>query len=44
MTDFTAVNSIYASHFEAPYPARTIIAVAALPLGTTVEIDVIVAA
>jgi 2-iminobutanoate/2-iminopropanoate deaminase len=42
MADFAAVNSIYAKH-KAPYPARTI-AVAALPLGASVEIDVITAA
>ena len=44
MADFIAVNSIYAKHFKAPYPARTTIAVAALPLGAAIEIDVIVAA
>jgi 2-iminobutanoate/2-iminopropanoate deaminase len=44
MADFAAVNSMYAKHSKAPYPARTAIAVAALPLGATVEIDVIVAA
>ncbi len=44
MADFAAVNSIYATYFKAPYPARTTIAVAALPLGASVEIDVIAAA
>jgi 2-iminobutanoate/2-iminopropanoate deaminase len=44
MADFAAVNSIYAKHFKAPYPARTTIAVAALPLGASVEIDVIAGA
>jgi 2-iminobutanoate/2-iminopropanoate deaminase len=43
MADFATVNSIYARHFKAPYPARTTIAVAALPLGACVEIDVIAA-
>jgi 2-iminobutanoate/2-iminopropanoate deaminase len=43
MADFAAVNSIYAKYFKTPYPARTI-AVAALPLGASVEIDVIAAA
>jgi enamine deaminase RidA (YjgF/YER057c/UK114 family) len=42
--DFAAVNSIYAKYFKAPYPARTTIAVAALSLGASVEIDVIAAA
>jgi 2-iminobutanoate/2-iminopropanoate deaminase len=44
MADFVAVNSIYAKYFKAPYPASTTIAVAALPLGASVEIDVIAAA
>jgi len=44
MADFAAVNAIYAKYFKAPYPARTTIAVVALPLGASVEIDVIVAA
>jgi 2-iminobutanoate/2-iminopropanoate deaminase len=44
MADFAAMNSIYAKHFKAPYPACTTIAVAALPLGASVEIDVIAAA
>jgi 2-iminobutanoate/2-iminopropanoate deaminase len=44
MADFVAVNSIYAKFFKAPYPARTTIAVAALPLGASVEIDLIAAA
>ena len=44
MAGFAAVNSIYAKHFKAPYDARTTIAVAALPLGASVEIDVIAAA
>jgi 2-iminobutanoate/2-iminopropanoate deaminase len=41
MRDFAAMNEVYARHFEAPYPARTTIAVAALPLGARVEIDLI---
>lgn len=42
MQDFAALNAVYAQHFTAPYPARTTIAVAALPLGARVELDVIV--
>jgi 2-iminobutanoate/2-iminopropanoate deaminase len=42
MKDFAAMNAIYARHFETPYPARTTIAVAALPLGAVVEIDLVV--
>ncbi|WP_431047194.1 RidA family protein [Streptomyces sp. P1-3] len=41
MADFTAVNGAYEKMFSAPYPARTTIGVAALPLGAAVEIDVI---
>jgi 2-iminobutanoate/2-iminopropanoate deaminase len=41
MRDFQAVNAVYARHFEAPYPARTTVAVAALPLGAAVELDLI---
>jgi 2-iminobutanoate/2-iminopropanoate deaminase len=44
MSDFATVNGIYAKHFSQPYPARTTIAAAALPLGASVEIDLIVAA
>jgi len=44
MSDYATVNGIYAKHFSQPYPARTTIAAAALPLGASVEIDLIVAA
>jgi 2-iminobutanoate/2-iminopropanoate deaminase len=43
MSDFGLMNSIYARHFTAPYPARTTVAVAALPLGARVEMELIVA-
>ena len=42
--DFAAVNAIYAEQFEPPFPARTTIAVAALPLGAAIEIELLVAA
>ena len=42
MADFAAMNAIYGKFFKPPYPARTTIAVAALPLGARVEIDAIV--
>ena len=42
--DFAAMNAIYARHFTQPYPARTTIGVAALPLGARVEIDLVVKA
>src|ERR1700719_1208273 len=44
MSDFVAMNGIYAKYFRQPFPARTTIAVAALPLGACVEIDLIVKA
>lgn len=39
--DFAAMNHVYARWFERPYPARTTIGVAALPLGAAVEIDLV---
>src|SRR5882672_11143060 len=44
MSDYVAVNGIYSKHFSQPFPARTVIAVAALPLGACVEIDLVVKA
>jgi len=42
MTNFAAMNEVYARHFTRPYPARTAIGVAALPMGAAVEMDVVV--
>lgn len=42
MDDFEAMNEVYQSFFEAPYPARTCVAVKELPLGAKVEIEMIV--
>lgn len=42
MGDYAAVNEVYSYQFSAPYPARTTIGVAALPLGATVEMDAVV--
>lgn len=39
MADFAAMNAAYADQFRAPYPARTTVAVAGLPLGARVEIE-----
>ncbi|HEY1890789.1 MAG TPA: Rid family detoxifying hydrolase [Steroidobacteraceae bacterium] len=44
MGDFAAMNQVYAKQFTQPYPARTTIAVVALPLGASVEIDLVVKA
>ena len=41
MNDYAAVNTVYAKYFSSPYPARTAVAVVALPLGSRVEIEVI---
>jgi 2-iminobutanoate/2-iminopropanoate deaminase len=41
MADFAAVNDAYKSYVTEPYPARSTIAVAALPLGAKVEIEMI---
>jgi 2-iminobutanoate/2-iminopropanoate deaminase len=42
--DYATLNGIYAKHFTQPFPVRTVIGVAALPLGACVEIDLIVKA
>ena len=44
MSDYVALNGVYAKHFRQPFPARTTIAAAALPLGACVEIDLVVKA
>lgn len=41
MADFAAMNAVYATRFTAPFPARTTVAVAGLPLGARVEIEAI---
>ena len=41
MNDFAAMNEVYGKQFEQPYPARTTIGVAALPLGARIEIEMI---
>ena len=41
--DFDVINSVYARHLTEPFPARTTIQVAALPLGAKVQIDAVVA-
>jgi 2-iminobutanoate/2-iminopropanoate deaminase len=40
MADFAAVNAVYGEYFSAVAPARSTVAVAALPLGSRVEIEV----
>jgi len=43
MTHFTQVNEVYVKAFSAPFPARSCVAVRALPLGCLVEIEAIAA-
>lgn len=43
ITDFAAMNEIYASQFEGVFPARSAFAVKDLPKGALVEIEVIAA-
>ncbi len=43
LAEFQAVNQVYATFFEAPFPARATVQVAALPKGGRIEIDAIVA-
>ncbi len=43
LADFARVNEIMAQYFQAPYPARATVGVAALPRGARVEIDAILA-
>ena len=45
MTDlgeFNAMNEIYATYFDRPYPARSTVQVGALPKGAKVEIECLV--
>jgi reactive intermediate/imine deaminase len=41
MANFPKVNEVMASYFQAPYPARAAVGVAALPRGARVEIECI---
>ena len=42
LDDWPAVNEVMEDVFDAPYPARSAVGVAALPLGARVEADAIV--
>lgn len=44
MGDFAAVNEVYAAHLSPPYPARSTVAVEALPKGALVEIEMVASA
>lgn len=41
LKEFAAMNAIYEKHVPAPYPARSTIQVAGLPMGAKVEIEMI---
>lgn len=41
MADFAAMNEVYAQYMVTPFPARSTIQVAGLPLGARVEIEAI---
>lgn len=42
LNDFSRFNEIYATIFQDPYPARSTVQVAALPLGAMVEVEALV--
>lgn len=39
--DFKEVNAVYAEYFAEPFPARSTVQVAALPLGSDIEIEAV---
>lgn len=41
MADFSGMNAVYQQQFSSPFPSRTTVAVAGLPLGARVEIEMI---
>ena len=41
ITDFAAMNEVYAQFFTEPYPARSAVAVKDLPKGALVEVEVL---
>ncbi len=43
LAHFALVNRVMAEYFEQPYPARAAVGVAALPRGSAVEMDAILA-
>lgn len=43
MADFADMNSVYAEFFQAPYPARSAVAIKTLPKNARVEIECIAA-
>lgn len=41
IADFTAVNEVYATYFETPFPTRSCVAVKDLPKGARIEVECI---
>jgi 2-iminobutanoate/2-iminopropanoate deaminase len=41
MSSFAGMNAVYQTRFSAPYPARTTIGVAELPLNAQIEIELV---
>lgn len=41
MADFAAMNEVYLKYLRPPFPARTTVGVAALPMGARIELDLI---
>ncbi len=41
MADFAEMNEVYKRQFSEPYPARSTVAVAELPLGSDIEIELV---
>lgn len=42
LQDFKEMNEVYATYFSAPFPARSAVQVAALPLGADIEMEAII--
>ena len=43
ISHFKRVNAVYAHYFSEPYPARSAVQVAALPLGAAIEVEAVIA-
>ena len=43
MANFTAMNEVYSTFFEQPFPARSAVAVKDVPKGALVEVEVLAA-
>lgn len=43
LANFALVNTVMASHFREPYPARAAIGVAMLPRGAMIEVECVIA-